>query len=176
MVCPACLTDLREAPIRCPVCGADLTRADAALPPARVDRVEDRVDRIVEGEVREAAPDGERLESATAVHTLTVVYPAERQVSLIQRAAQLPALAWQRPAVRAAVKTGASAVALSLAARVARQWLRPSIPRRPVPTSSLPALMDALRERDLTRRASDPHDQSVVVSETFVYIRRVIRR
>ena len=164
MECPACLTDLREALSRCPVCGADLTHADAAAPS------------IVEGEVREAAPDGERLESAAAVHTLTVVRPAEQQVTLLQRAAQLPARAWQRPVVRAAVKTGASAVALSLAARAARQWLRPSTPRRSVPASALPTLMDALRERDLARRADDTRDQGVVVSETFVYIRRVIRR
>jgi hypothetical protein len=172
MVCPACLSDLREAPGRCPICGADLARADAAPPPASVDRV----DRIVEGEVCEATPDGERLESAAAVHTLTVVRPVEQQVSLIQRAAQLPALAWQRPAVRAAVKTGASAVALSLAARAVRQWLRPGAARRTVPTSALSTLMDALRERDLTRDNGSPHDQGVVVSETFVYIRRVIRR
>lgn len=169
MECPTCLTDLREAPGRCPVCGADLARMDAtvSLPIA---------EGVVEGVVREAAPDGERLESTAAVHTLTVVRPAERQVSLLQRAAQLPALAWQRPAVRAAVKTGASAVVLSLAARAARQWLRPSIPRRSVPASALPALVDALRERDPANHASDPYDQGVVVSETFVYIRRVIRR
>lgn len=169
MECPACLTDLLEAPGRCPVCDADLTRADAAAPTI--------VEGVVEGEVREAAPDGERLESATAVHTLTVVRPAEQQVSLLQRAAQLPALAWQRPVVRAAVKTGASAVALSLAARAARQWLRPgATPSRSAPTSALPTLIDALRERDPARRTGDTGDQGVVVSETFVYIRRVIRR
>jgi len=171
MECPACLTVLWEAPGRCPVCGADLTRADIAASTSV-----DRVDTIVEGKVREAAPDGEPLESAAAIHTLTVVRPAEQQVSLLQRASRLPALAWQRPAVRAAVKTGASAVALSLAARAARQWLRPSAARRSMANSALPPLMDALRERGLARDNGSPHDQGVVVSETFVYIRRVIRR
>jgi hypothetical protein len=169
MECPTCLTDLREAAGRCHVCGADLARTDATASRPIVEGV-------VEGVVREAAPDGERLESAAAVHTLTIVRPAEQQVSLLQRAAQLPALAWQRPAVRAAVKTGASAVALSLAARAARQWLRPSVARRPLSASALPTLMDALRERDPARDNGSPHDQGVVVSETLVYIRRVIRR
>lgn len=169
MECPTCLTDLREAAGRCPVCGADLARTDATASPPIAEGV-------VEGVVREAAPDGERLESAAAVHTLTIVRPAEQQVSLLQRAAQLPALAWQRPAVRAAVKTGASAVALSLAARAARQWLRPSAPHRSLPANALPTLMDALRERDPVRDNGSSHDQGVVVSETFVYIRRAIRR
>ena len=168
MVCPTCLTDLREAPSRCSVCGTDLATAEATPP---------LMEGIVEGVVREAPLDGEHLESTAAVHTLTVVRPAERQVSLLQRAALLPALAWQQPAVRAAVKTGASAVALSLAARAARQWLRPTvIPRPSLSESALPALMDALRERDLARRPDGPRDQGAVVSETFVYIRRVIRR
>lgn len=180
MVCPACLTDprdLREAPSVCPVCGAHLTAGESVTSIA-----DDIVEDVVEGVVREAAPDGEPLQSAGAVQSLTVVRPVERQVSLLQRAARLPALAWQRPAVRAAVRTGASAVALSLAARAARHWLRPgapsipSAPRRARAESALPALMDAFHERDLARRPDDQRDQGIVVSETFVYIRRVIRR
>src|SRR5690348_18464170 len=94
MECPACLTVLWEAPGRCPVCGADLTRADIAASTSV-----DRVDTIVEGKVREAAPDGEPLEAAAAIHPLTVLRPAEPPVPPLQPASRLPAPAWPPPAL-----------------------------------------------------------------------------
>jgi hypothetical protein len=87
------------------------------------------------------------------------------------RLAELTLVAWRQPAVRAAVKTGASALALSLALRAARHILTHPGARRAVTRSALPSLSGLLQPE-----SSDGREHGAMVIETYVYMRRVIRR
>ena len=181
MYCPTCqmilaASDALTAETWCPVCGAAMraqTTADAV------------------GTTGNAVM---RMEGVPEQHWICGYVPAdydpkppmavilrrqkEDAVAMFKRAAALPALAWRQPAVRAAVKAGAGAVALSLAARAARTWL--AQPRRGRATGQrlLPSLADALgspNSRAGVRRERGP-DEATVVIETFIYARHVIRR
>ncbi len=83
-------------------------------------------------------------------------------------------LAWQQPAVRSAVKTGAGAILLSLAMRAARQWLLEPRHRRTVTNALEPALGELLRPAEGERRRWS--QRGVEVTETFIYVRRTVRR
>lgn len=166
MFCPACQAVLASGVERCPSCDAALRQASAADSTALVE---------AEAVTLAAEPEVQR-EPGTAI----VVRGAQgRALAPLARMTRLPALAWRRPAVRAAVKTGASAVALSLALRAARTLLaaRRQAARQPAPASSLlPALADLLRAPEPSRAAGG-HDrgQARVVSETIIYIRHSVR-
>ncbi len=89
----------------------------------------------------------------------------------------LPALAWRQPVVRSAVKTGVSAVALSVALRVAGRALASRGARMAASESLLPTLADLIapsesdaRPARRTRRARRTRGEQV--SEVFIYLRR----
>ncbi len=94
--------------------------------------------------------------------------------SILSRVPQAAAIAWQQPAVRTVVKTGTSAVALSLLTKLAGRWLASRGARGAVASTAAPSLGDWLRSGELAPRA---RNQSSVthVSETFIYIHRVER-
>lgn len=113
-------------------------------------------------------------EASSEVNALTVSEPSSRfTLPVPVRLAELSVAAWRQPAVRAAVKTGASALALSLAMRAARRALIRPTARRAVTRAVLPALTDLLQPEVPNER---DHERGAVVVETFVYMRRVVRR
>ena len=89
----------------------------------------------------------------------------------IVRAAALAITLWQMPAVRVAVKTGATAMAASLALRAARGALRREVvtPHEP----GLLAQLDDLVSRDSSRSSRERHAD---VIDTVIYVRRTIVR
>ena len=165
MFCPACQAVLPHEAERCPTCDAELRPALAV----------DSVALVEAAAVTPVEPAADR-EPGTAI---VVRGAQDRALTSLTRAAQLPALVWRRPAVRAAVKTGASAVALSLALRAARMLLaaRRQTARQPVPANSLlPTLTDLLRTHEQPPATSSPdRPQARVVSETIIYIRHSMR-
>lgn len=90
---------------------------------------------------------------------------------------QLAALAWRQPAVRSAVKTGASAVALSLVWRVAGAALTGRRSARALVSSGslAPLVGDALRGATPSKRLRRRGRRGEIVEE-IVYIRRIFRR
>jgi hypothetical protein len=181
MYCPTCHTvvaasDELTSETHCPVCGASLLQpvrtADAVV------TFEDAVVRV------EGAPEqhwicGYRPEYDPKPPMAVILRRRKQEaVAVCERVAALPALAWRQPAVQAAVKTGAGAIALSLAAHAARRWLEGSHRGRAGGEGLLPALADALGSPDhgpRLRREREP-DEGALVVETFIYARRVIRR
>ena len=159
MFCPTCQTVVWTEPETCPTCGGTM-RAVAAGDAVEI------VEAVAEPRTDEPANDEHAPSGVTA---LTVAQPAT--LPLPVRLAELSVAAWRQPAVRAAIKTGASALALSLAMRAARRALTRSPSRRLAARPTLPALSDLL-----PRETPDGRERGTIVIETFVYIRRVVRR
>lgn len=161
MFCPTCQTVVWAALETCPTCGGTMREVEAG----------DAVD-VVEAtaEIGTGEP-AAGLDASGVPDPLAVAATSERMALPVSvRLAELTFAAWRQPAVRAAVKTGASALALSLAMRAARHaLLRPST-RRVVLRPVLPTLSDLLPSEADARRERGP-----VVIETFVYVRRVVR-
>jgi hypothetical protein len=90
---------------------------------------------------------------------------------------QLAALAWRQPAVRSVVKTGASAVALSLVWRVAGAALTGRRSARALASSEslAPLVGEALRGATRGKRLRRRGRRGEIVEE-IVYIRRIFRR
>ena len=112
-------------------------------------------------------------EEAVPESTALALVPEERPRSVLRMLSHAGALAWRQPVVRAAVRTGASAVALSVALRMAGRLVTSRNLRRAATASAAPDLVDLLRpgkQRTLRR------GRSVEVSETFIYMRRITRR
>jgi hypothetical protein len=165
MFCPSCQLVVRgEVAAPCPVCGGTL----------RDINVSDAVE-LVEataslGGIGDPGADG------TVDATRAVVRSSPRPLPVaLSRLSALPAVAWRQPVVRAAVRTGASALALSLAARAARAVVSGRRASAQLPQATLPSVFDLLQSPSAPRRMSGPAPR-VEVIETFVYVRRVIRR
>lgn len=166
MFCPTCQTVVPAGPSFCPTCGDTMRDVSAA------DTVE-----VVEGsaavtlELPELAPDnGEQPANSDTPLALALRRPPGTPVPALMRAGQLAVAAWRQPAVRAAVKTGATAVALSLTVRAARQALTLPRARRLPARSPLPSLVD------LFTSEREPRTGEYEVVETYFYMRRVVRR
>jgi hypothetical protein len=86
----------------------------------------------------------------------------------VRPGASLPAQLWRQPAVRAAARTGAAAIALSMALRLARGWLAHSLARG-ASRSIAPALTKNLPEVSLPRRMA----RGAETVETWIYVRQV---
>ncbi len=168
--CPTCGADTVHAAEVCLACGQPLVaRSGGARSLAPV--------RIVEAD----APAPRERAQSPAVE-LAVRPPAEAMQSerpgaraLLPR---LAALAWRQPAVRSVVKTGASAVALSLVWRVTGAALTSGRARRalaPTTESLAPMVGDLLRGATPSKRLRQRGRRGEVVEE-IVYIRRVFRR
>lgn len=104
--------------------------------------------------------------------TALTIVSQQPQRSVLAALAHAGAVAWRQPAVRAAVRTGATAVALSVALRMAGRLVMSRSARQLAAQAALPGLAELL----------EPGDQRVArrgrgeVTETFIYIRRVTRR
>ncbi len=140
------------------------------------------------GETRivESSADGQELRvsympARVAHREQRAFMPAKPQYPALAALAQLPALAWRQPVVRSAAKTGVSAVALSVALRVAGRVLASRGARIAASESLLPTLADLIapsesdarpvrRTRRVRRARGEP------VSEVFIYMRRTIVR
>lgn len=164
MYCPTCQMAVRDSYDYCPTCGG--TMRDVA----ETDDIE-----VVEvtAEVMPETPTTSTSQPATnddIIRTLAVRRPSGELTPTLSRAREVALAAWRQPAVRAAVRTGASAVALSLAMRIARQALASPRARRTVTRTALPALSDFFRPE-----AERPTGEYEVV-ETIFYMRRIVRR
>lgn len=168
MYCPTCQAVMRVDGALCPTCGD----------PLHAIRTTDAVE-VVEGSAIYA--DGQ-APGATEDMTLTIreamgthlVARGKTQDSLLARIPELSLLAWQQPAVRSAIKTGAGAIMLSLAMRVARQWLLEPRRRRAVTDSIMPAMGELLRPGEGPHRHGPGGGAEVI--ETFIYVRRTPRQ
>jgi hypothetical protein len=163
MFCPECQLVVGEESAACPACGGllrDVQRADAV--------------EAVEAMALLTAPTESAADSSRAMVQVPVrsALPA---LSRMAGLAGLPALAWRQPAVRAAVRTGASVLVLSLAVRAARAVIQSRRPPQAVAEGMLPLLSDLMQRRDGESRAARD-GQPVAVVETFIYVRRVVRR
>lgn len=172
MLCPTCQTVVPDGSGFCPACGAalrDMTSMDEIQ--GEIEVVEVTAEIMPETPAAEAgagaAPMGDGITTA-----LTLRGPAGEAAPAVVRARELALAAWRQPAVRAAVKTGASAVALSLAMRAARQALASPRPRRTVTRSVLPTLTDLFQPE--AQGSANEGEYEVV--ETIFYMRRVVRR
>lgn len=91
---------------------------------------------------------------------------------------RLAMLAWRQPAVRSAVTTGASAVALSLVWRVAGAALTRGMARRTLlPASeSLAPMVDELLHSAIPSKRLRRRGRRGEVIEEVIYVRRMFRR
>lgn len=111
--------------------------------------------------------------SARPESTALAVVPQHRPRSVLAMVSRASALAWRQPAVRVVVQTGASAVALSVALRVAGRLVTSRSARQLATQAALPHLTELLApgEQRVPRRG-----RGIEVSETFIYVRRITRR
>jgi len=171
MKCAHCHHELAAGERTCPACGREVGSQDAHA-----------ASRVVEGSIESSELD--RLDRITACEAaldnkvsraLAPVAPAHPALTALAR---LPVLAWRQPIVRSAVKTGASALALTVALRLAGRMVASRGGRQVARESLLPAVADLLQQGEngqpitqpITRRSG--HGE---ISETFVYIRRTVR-
>jgi hypothetical protein len=169
MLCPTCQTVLLDSPERCPACGERLRPTEAG-------------ERGADGEASRSqeGADAARGEATTVVRetALVPVAPAERPLSPLARISAVPAAVWSRPAVRAAVKTGASVVALSLALRLARQALAARGTPGRLAAPALPRLLaETLPQPRRSGRRGEPvsNGTGAYSEEVFIFARRVVR-
>ncbi len=113
-------------------------------------------------------------ERAIAESTALTVVPQPRSRSVLAAISHAGALAWRQPAVRAAVRTGASAIAFSVALQVAGRLVAGRNARHAVTQAALPGLMDLLKPGE--RHAPRPRRRrGVEVTETVIFMQRTTR-
>jgi hypothetical protein len=149
MFCPTCHAALQARSDACPACGHTLR------PIQRTDSVE-----VVE--VMQPSLPGTAAPLARP-----------RPAPVLARFPRLGLAAWQRPAIRTAVRTGATALALSLTLRVVRGWMAAQRPRDTLATGILPRVVELLRQDAGVSERRLPHCE---VEETIIVARRVVRR
>lgn len=159
----------------CPACGRPLAATEATSGDPEVSET-----RIVE-----STADGRQLRvsympARVAHDEQRALVPATPAYPALAALAQLPALAWRQPVVRSAVKTGASAVALSVAIRIAGKVLASRGAREVARESLLPALADLIapaesEPRPLRRLRRGRRARGEPISEVFIYMRRTVR-
>lgn len=163
--CPACGASATREASYCVACGQPIRRLAAV--------------RVVEA-------DGAALESqahdttSEALALTSEATPDIQALTLGERLTTLASVAWRQPAVRSAVKTGASAVALSLVWRVAGAALRGGRARRMLlaqaESESLgPMVNELLRGATPGKRLRRRGRRGEIIEE-MVYVRRIFRR
>jgi hypothetical protein len=176
MYCPTCQLALVETVESCPTCGdavRPLAPDDPVLSVESVAHGESLVGAAQVSSLGEAAePDGE---------SLLPVVSRRGDLRVIPRLPQLTALAWREPRVRAAVKTGAGAIALSLAMRAASRMLTDRRSRAVATRAATSLIGERLRppsQRDPGVRPEGGGEIFEIV-ETYIsvrHVRRVVRR
>ncbi len=182
MTCPTCQAEQARPVAYCPRCGAPLmaiwrTAEDAdglVIEGTVIARETIGGERPVNGACE--ADDPEESEWSAAP------YDAARSSTslVVARPAALPSLParlWRQPAVRAVARASAGALALTLGMRLLRGALaRPRVTGE-LASTVLPTIRH-LFDRTPARRSplGVPSDHDGEVVETFIYMRRVVRR
>jgi hypothetical protein len=170
MECPLCQAWVAVPGAECPRCGARLHDAGATEGTAGV--VEGTAQRgPVSAEL--PLPDGDM--DATGAR-MTGDGSRSADTRLMVRSSALPAVLWRQPAVRAVAQAGAGAIALGLGVRLLRAWLAHPRAVRTVTSSALPTLGDLLQAVNGADGEVPGRERGGDVVETFVYMRRVVRR
>ncbi len=165
MICSTCHTTVEVVEAPCPACGC---------PPGAV----------VEGSLAESSGQAAiplelpaDIPTGAASKQIGTLAPAPvraRPTQVVLAALpRFPALLWRQPVVRAAVRTGASAIALSLAVRMAERVLADRGARSAIPDDHLPPLARWLEPSSPARGPRRRRRGSAEVTETLIYIRRV---
>ena len=168
MYCPTCQSALAEIAEACPTCGDDLRPIEATDTVLSVEGAA-RADAIPD------SPDAPSLvgEAETDRASLLPVVSRRGDTRAIARLPQLSVLAWRQPGVRAAVKTGAGAIALSLAMRAAGRMLTDRRSRSLASRAVTSLLGEQLRP---ARPSGAPsHSETFEIMETYISVRRVRR-
>ncbi|HEV2404207.1 MAG TPA: hypothetical protein VGR88_02075, partial [Ktedonobacterales bacterium] len=98
------------------------------------------------------------------------------ETRVLARLPRLTVVAWSQPKVRAAMKTGASALALTLAMRAAGRMLTDRRSRGGASRAVGSLLGEALRPTRPTRASdSASHGEMVEILETYISVRTVRR-
>jgi hypothetical protein len=170
MKCAFCQHELRAGEPMCPACGRPTRDAEA---PAEVRIVEGSIE--PSGEVQLAYMPSRAVPASGENRALVPTAPVQSALAAL---AHLPRLAWQQPVVRSAVTTGASAVALTVALRLAGRLVASQGGRRAASRVASDTLLPALAEM-LQRGAREPitvrRGRAGEVTETFIYMRRTYR-
>ncbi len=173
LYCPTCGASAAPEANYCIACGQPLQPLHArparrSLAPVRIIEAESQPEPEERAEPAESQPE-------TALVEQTAPAEQSRALAALPR---LAALAWRQPAVRSAVTTGASAVALSLVWRVAGAALSGGKARRmllPEGESMAPLVGDLLRGATPSKRLRRRGRRGEIIEEV-VYIRRIFRR
>ena len=168
MFCPTCQTVIRIDGALCPTCGDSMQ----AIRTTHAAEVVESSAGYAEGEASGA--NGDMTITIREAMGANLVRHSKTQDSLLARVPEMTLLAWQQPAVRSAIKTGAGAIMLSLAMRVARQWLLEPRRQRAATGSLMPPLGELLRPVEATQRRALVRGAEVI--ETFIYVRRTPRQ
>lgn len=178
---PDVFSDVPSPLSACSSCGASATREASycmacGQPIRRLAPV-----RIVEADGPAlSAPLDEPPDALSQMALATGATSGEAPLTLGERLTTLASLAWRQPAVRSAVTTGASAVALSLVWRVAGAALRGGRARRMLLAqaereSLAPMVNELLRGATPGKRLRRRGRRGEIIEE-MVYVRRVFRR
>ncbi len=171
MFCPTCQTVVRDGPGFCPTWGEALRDVEAI---DVIEVVEVTAELMPDTPVETMGGEAPRAGASSTSTALAIRRVPGELSPPLARAGQLALAAWRQPAVRAAVKTGASAVALSLAVRAARQVLVSPRTRRELARGMTRSVMPSLT--DLFANEHDAQDGDYEVVETVFYMRRIVRR
>ncbi|MFI5278031.1 MAG: hypothetical protein ACHQ1E_12230 [Ktedonobacterales bacterium] len=178
---PDVFSDVSSPQSACPACGASATREASycvacGQPIRRLASV-----RIVEadGSAPSAQPD-EQPDPMNTMALATGATSGEPSLTLGERLTTLASVAWRQPAVRSAVTTGASAVALSLVWRVAGAALRGGRARRMLLAQaegeSLAPMVNELLHGATPGKRLRRRGRRGEIIEEMVYVRRIFRR
>lgn len=172
MYCPTCQLALIEMVEVCPTCGE----------PMRAIEPTDAV-RSVEGVAHGESLPGDDVEmSASGARSEPSLLPAisrSGDTRVMTRLPRLTALVWSQPKVRAAVRTGAGAVALSLAMRAASRVLSDRRSRSVASRATASLLGERPRSRPQGDTLAPLGGEIFEVMETYISVRsvrRIVRR
>jgi hypothetical protein len=172
MECAECGTRVTAHAALCPRCGAPLAGTHAAAE-SGAGIVESTAER---GPVSAELPLPPESDAESAGAPMGAADASFSDTRLVVSRTDLPAVLWRQPAVRAVAQAGAGAIALTLGMRLLRAWLARPRGARAVGPSALPLVADLLHPTDSGGGASLRGERGTEVMETFIYIRRVIRR
>jgi hypothetical protein len=152
--------------MECPACGADQAPATECEWCAQAGKV--ALTALADGEVEAMPERGVVRIAPSAPEAVLMPSGFGARPPRIRAGVGLTARLWSHPAVRAAVRTGVGAVALSMGLRLARGWLARSLARGG-PRGMAPSLVDHLPISPVTRRVA--RDGEIV--EAWIYMRQV---
>lgn len=171
MYCPTCQVVLAEVAEACPTCGESL-RPVALTDAVRSVEGSARTEAVVASVATAPAPG----EANTPGASLLPAIRERPETRVLARLPRLTVVAWSQPKVRAAMKTGASALALTLAMRAAGRMLTDRRSRGGASRAVGSLLGEALRPTRPTRASdSASHGEMVEILETYISVRTVRR-